>query len=93
MSIGLFAIDGGSSCHPSYDITAPFFDEITIHLHPDYYFGQKFKIIVHNQGENNHYIQRMTLNGKEQALPLLTHDDFQRGGTIHLWLGNTPEKK
>ena len=91
MSIGLFAIDGGSSQHPYYDITAPLFDEVTIRLHPDYCEGREFRIVVHGASENNCYIQRAELNGTPLADLRLTHEDFQRGGLLELWLSATSD--
>ena len=90
MSIGLFAIDGGSSQHPYYDITAPLFDEVTIRLHPDYSEGRAFRIIAHGVSEKNCYIQRAELNGQPLADLRLTHTDFQKGGLLELWLSDTP---
>mgnify|MGYP002624849447 CR=1 FL=1 len=86
MSLGLFAIDGGCSRFPVYDITAPLFNEITIRLHPDYCEGSEFCITTHNVGDENCYIQRMQLNGRNLDVPQLSHADFQRGGRLELWL-------
>ncbi|MBQ9667644.1 MAG: glycoside hydrolase family 92 protein, partial [Prevotella sp.] len=92
MSLGLFAIDGGSSQTPAYDITAPLFSDITIRLHPDYCEGRQFRIVTHNVSDENCYIQRLELNGQPLTVPRLTHADFQRGGTLEIWLGNQPLK-
>ncbi len=88
MSIGLFAIDGGSSQHPAYDITSPIFDEVTIRLHPDYCDGREFRILAHHNSEANCYIQRMTLNGAAHPDFRLTHEQLQRGGTLEMWLSD-----
>lgn len=93
MSLGLFAIDGGSSRFPVYDITAPFFNEITIRLHPDYCEGSEFCITTHNVGDENCYIQRMQLNGRNLDVPQLSHADFQRGGRLELWLDRKTSAK
>ena len=106
MSLGLFAIDGGSSQTPAYDITAPLFSDITIRLHPDYCEGRQFRIVTHNVSDENCYIQRLELNGQplrstsgrllpkgRKNVPRLTHADFQRGGVLEIWLGNQPTEK
>ena len=88
MSIGLFSLDGGSSQHPTYDITSPIFDKVTIRLHPDYCQGREFRIVVHGNSEQNCYIQRMTLDGVELHETSITHERLQQGGTLELWLGS-----
>lgn len=92
MSMGLFVIDGMSSQNPSYDITSPVFDTVTIHLNNDYYPGKTFRIVTHNNSQANCYIQRMTLNGKEHAQCRLSHSVFKQGGQLDIWLGNQPNK-
>lgn len=90
MSIGLFSIDGGSSRNPSYDITSPIFDEVTIKLHPDYCEGKEFKIRTFNNSDANCYINRMALNGAPHTTFSLPHDTLQRGGTLDIWLTDNP---
>ena len=93
MSIGLFSIDGCSSSTPTYDITSPIFDEITLRLNPEYCDGEQFKIIVHNNAPDNYYITRAILNGTELPSLQLTHNDYSRGGTLELWLSPTPPRQ
>lgn len=90
MSIGLFALDGCSGRNPSYDITSPLFDEITIRLNGEYYPGRTFRIVTHNNSEANCYISRATLNGTPLERLSLPHDDFARGGTLELWMSDKP---
>ena len=90
MSIGLFSIDGASGCQPAYDITSPIFDEVNIRLNRDYYAGENFRIVVHNNSTENCYIRRMTLNGKKLKGYQITHDQYQQGGTLDVWLGRKP---
>ena len=68
MAIGLFALDGGSSRDPQYDITSPVFDEVTISLDTDYYKGKTFKIKTYNNSTANCYIQRARLKRKRIQL-------------------------
>ena len=92
MSIGLFAIDGLSSRHPSLDITSPVFDAVTIKLNPHYYNGGTFRIVTHGNSVQNCYIQRMTLNGSDHTECRLAHDTFRQGGRLDIWLGDKPNK-
>ena len=92
MAIGLFALDGGSSRDPQYDITSPVFDEVTISLDTDYYKGKTFKIKTYNNSAANCYIQRARLNGKEYNSFRIPHAVFSDGGLLELWMGDTPNK-
>lgn len=92
MSIGLFSIDGGSAFHPRYDITSPLFDEVVITLDPDYYEGETFRIKTYNNSSQNVYIQRASFEGKEYNDFQISHEVFQKGGTLELWLCDKPNK-
>ena len=92
MSIGLFSLQGNASVTPVYEITSPIFDSITIKLDPKYYKGKTFTILAHNNSKENAYIQKAKLNGKELDDFWFTHDDFAKGGTLEIWLGNEPNK-
>jgi len=92
MKLGLFSLRGTSSKEPIYEITAPEFDEITIHLDPRYYSGREFRIIVHNNACENMYIQKASLNGRLWENCWIYHKDFARGGLLELWLGPIPNK-
>lgn len=90
MAIGLFSLDGGSAIDPVYDITSPVFDEITIKLDPAYYPGGEFVIRTHDNSAGNCYIQRASLNGRDFRSCFLPHRELVKGGTLDLWLGDTP---
>jgi predicted alpha-1,2-mannosidase len=92
MSLGLFSVTGLESPTPYYDITSPLFDRITIKLSPKYYKGKDFTIITHNNSTKNCYIQSAKLNGQNWEWSQLSHDLFQEGGTLELWLGDKPNK-
>ncbi len=90
MAIGLFSVDGGASVEPTYEITSPIFDRITIHLNPDYYPGKTFVIkAMHNSAENM-YIQSVRLKGKPHDRFWFTHDQLTAGGKLELELGPLP---
>ena len=92
MKLGLFSLRGTSSQRPIYELTAPEFENITIHLDPKYYSGKSFRIKAHDVAEENCYIQRAHLNGSPLERCWLYHDEFAQGGQLELWLGDEPNK-
>lgn len=92
MSIGLFSLQGNASATPVYEITSPIFDSITIKLDAKYYQGKEFTILTHNNSKENAYIQKTQINGKELNNFWFTHEEFAKGGTLEIWLGNQPNK-
>lgn len=93
MKLGLFSLRGTCSKEPLYEITAPEFDEVTIHLDPRYYGGTTFKIKTYNNKVENCYIQKAKLNGNTLNNCWFYHKDFANGGLLELWLGPEPAKK
>lgn len=92
MALGLFSLQGTNAVNPSYELTSPVFDEITIKLHPEYYSGKEFKIKTHNNSKENSYIQKSKLNDKEFNRYWIGHNEFNKGGTLDLWMGSEPNK-
>lgn len=92
MAIGLFSLTGNESEKPVYDITSPIFDEVTIQLDNRYYKGKQFVIKTYNNAAANCYIQKAALNGQPLNTFWFTHEAYQQGGTLELWMGNTPNK-
>jgi putative alpha-1,2-mannosidase len=92
MAIGLFSVQGTCNRYPSYEITSPVFDEITIKLNPHYYKGTEFKIKTYNNSKENRYIQKAQLNGRDHPGYRIGHDQFGAGGNLEIWLGQQPNK-
>ena len=90
MALGLFSVQGTCNQDPSYEITSPVFDEITITLNPQYYQGKEFRIKTYNNSKENCYIQKAQLNGKEYNKYWLKHKDFGSGGNLEIWLDSQP---
>ena len=90
MALGLFAVQGTNAAEPSYEITSPVFDEITIRLNPDYYKGDKFVIKTYNNSKQNCYIQKTAYDGVPHNSYRLEHRKLQQGGLLEIWLGDTP---
>ncbi len=93
MAMGLFNVYGNKTATPFYEITSPVFDEVTIRLDNNYYKGKTFAIKTYNNSADNCYIQRARLNGRELREFWFTHDEYRRGGTLEIWLGDKPNKK
>ncbi|OJV45256.1 MAG: alpha-1,2-mannosidase [Bacteroidales bacterium 36-12] len=85
--------------HPScpgdtrQEITSPVFDKIEIKLDEEYFAGKNFTIIVHDNNEENIYIQRALLNGKEYSNCYIDFSEVVAGGTLELFMGKKPNKK
>ena len=90
MAIGLFDEQGGASRKPTWQITAPVFDKVTLHLNPAYSPGRTFTIVARNQGPKNIYIQSTKLNGRPLAACWFHHEDLAKGGELELVLGPEP---
>jgi len=92
MAIGLFDVQGGAAVKPTYQITAPVFDRVTIHLNPDYFPGREFTIVTRNNSPENIYIQRAWLNGKPLERCWFEHADLVCGGKLEIELGPQPNR-
>lgn len=89
-SMGLFEMNGGVMDKPTFDLTSPLFDKITIELSPQYYSGKEFVIETVNNSPDNVYIQKAYLNGKELIVPKLAFEDVIKGGNLVLYMGDKP---
>jgi putative alpha-1,2-mannosidase len=75
MALGLFDVEGGAALKPTYQITSPLFDRVTIQLNPDYFPGKTFTITtLNNQPENISF----------------PHAVLARGGELEIVLGPQP---
>lgn len=92
LALGLFDSQGGSAKAPRYELSAPVFDKITIHLDPAYYKGKTFIITVKNNAFENPYIQSATLNGKPLKTYWFSQSGLKNGGKLELVLGPEPNK-
>lgn len=92
MALGIFAVQGNNAVNPTYELTSPVFDEITIKLDSRYYSGKEFKIKTYNNSKENCYIQKTKMNSKEFNTYWIEHNDFAKGGLLELWLGGEPNK-
>ncbi|MEO6682407.1 MAG: GH92 family glycosyl hydrolase [Ginsengibacter sp.] len=81
--VGFYPITPGM---PMYTIGSPFFESATIHLD-----GNKtFTVKAENFSSRNKYIQSARLNGKAWNKSWFYHSELQKGGTLILVMGDTP---
>jgi hypothetical protein len=81
-SLGLYQIAPGSN---EFVLTTPLFPHATIHL-----ANSKTLEITANNPDNNIYIDKVTLNGKEIANNYLTYAQLMEGGTLNFTLTKQP---
>ena len=67
---------------PTYILTAPVFDKVTIDLDPEYY--QTKQLVIEAPGATNSkaYIQRATMGGKTVKNFVIQHDDLIKAGGV-----------
>ncbi len=92
MAIGLFDVQGGAALKPTYQITSPVFDRVTIRLNKQYYPGGEFVIATRNNSPENIYIQSARLNGHPLDQCWFPHAGLARGGKLELELGPRPSR-
>lgn len=85
-SMGFYPVNPANSV---YCFGSPQLEEATINLAS----GNKFKMIAHNVGGDNVYIQKILLNGKTYTKNYITHHDIVSGGVIEFFMGKKPNYK
>ena len=83
--LGFYPVTPGM---PVYNIGSPKFEHAVINL-PN---GKTFEIVAENCSDDNKYIQKATLNGKEWDKPWFSHDDLMNGGKLVLVMGDKANK-
>jgi predicted alpha-1,2-mannosidase len=86
-AMGLYPLTPGE---PTYQISGPLFDRITLALDPKVYGGRRFVIEALNSMPGNIYIQSAALNGATLERSNLTHAQIVAGGTLSLTMGPAP---
>jgi putative alpha-1,2-mannosidase len=88
MSIGLFSLTGMCEENPSYELTTPLFDKVTVNQ-PD---GTTFTIESSHSSKDDLYIQSASLNGKPLEGFRVPQDAVFKGGVLKLELGSEPNE-
>jgi len=86
-AMGLYQVCPGD---PVYQITAPVFDKVIIHLNNTIYKGNKFIIKANSLNNENIYIQSAALNGKPFNKSQITHSEIIEGGELVFEMGAEP---
>ena len=89
-AMGLYQVCPGN---PVYQLTAPIFSQVTIHLDPKIYSGKSFTIQANNLNKSNYYIQSATFNGKPFTRSWITHEEIAKGGELIFEMGPNPNKE
>ncbi len=92
-AIGLFDFQGGAAQKPTWQITAPVFNSITIHLNKDYYKGETFTIASKKNKPGAFYVKSAKLNNKSLEKFWFYHTDLTNGGKLELELSDVPNKR
>jgi predicted alpha-1,2-mannosidase len=92
MAMGLFDFQGGAAQKPTWQITAPVFNSITIHLNQDYYKGKTFTITSTKNKPGAFYIKSARLNNKSLDKFWFYHSDLTKGGKLELELSDVPNR-
>ena len=88
MAMGLFSITGAAGATPTYELTAPIFDKITINRPT----GKPLTIETNNRQPDACYIQSAILNGKSHNKAVLTWDQIADNSHLLLELSTIPNK-
>lgn len=81
-SLGFYPVAPGAT---GYAIGSPSVQHAVLHLEN----GREFTIEVRRQSDENVYIQRILLNGKEIKNFVLQHEEIMKGGKMVFEMGNT----
>jgi len=91
-SIGLFDVKGLTEINPSYQISSPLFDKVSIKL-PKSLNRKDFTIQVKNNSKKNVYLQEATFNDKDLKDLKINLEDIQKGGLIQMVVDEKPSQK
>lgn len=83
-ALGFYQVCPGD---PTYTIGRPMIDRAIIPVS-----GGEFEIIVHNNSEQNLYVDELRLNGKKLDKPFFSHEDIVKGGKLEFFMTSTRTK-
>ena len=84
-AIGLYPDCPGD---PSFTLTSPLFDKVTLHLDPRYYPHGDIVITAQRDHPGDIYIKDMTLGGKKLSRYRITQDELTRQRNLHMHLSS-----
>ena len=82
--LGFYPVD---PCSGSFVLGRPFIENAELSVK-----GGKFTVQVHNQGEQNKYISRISLNGEDLDInkPLVSFQQLSKQGLLEIWMSAQP---
>ncbi len=84
-SVGFYPVNPADG---NYVIGSPLFNRVEFTLNN----GNTFTIIAKNNSDNNRYIQKAILNGKELKRTFIKHSEITKGGVLEFTMSNKPNK-
>ena len=88
-SIGLYPVTVGQ---PVYQLTAPIFPAVAIHLDGDPAGRAVFTIAAEGLSEESIYVQSATLDGEPLDRAWIRHDELAAGGELRFTMGPEPNE-
>jgi putative alpha-1,2-mannosidase len=84
-TLGFYPVAPGSN---EYQLGSPSINKAVIQLEN----GKTFTVEAINQSDKNVYVQKVLLNGKALAKPVITHEDIVAGGTLVFYMSDKPKR-
>lgn len=75
-----------------YALVTPQLAEVTLHLNPDYYPGQKIRIAAPRKEAGDMYIEAARWNGEPITRYFIAHQELVKGGILSIDTRTTPNK-
>jgi len=91
-SIGLFDVKGLTDVDPSFQVSSPLFDKVSIKM-PASTGRKPFTINVSNNTKDNVYLQDVMLNGSNLDKLSISLEDIKKGGVLKMSVGAQPGSK
>lgn len=82
-SLGLYQVDPAGGL---FVLGSPAVREATLRVADD----RSFRIVAHDNSDENRYILRAALDGEPLTRSYLTYEEIVRGGVLELWMGAEP---
>ena len=84
-ALGMYQVEPAGG---KYIFGTPLFDEASVNVGD----GKTFRVVAHNNSEENIYIQSAKLNGKPYTRSYIDFKDIKRGGTLEFVMGSKPSQ-
>ena len=89
-ALGFYPVCPGDN---TYILGSPLFRRATVRLNPRWHRGRTFTVIADGNSDENIYVQRARLNGKELERAWIRHEEITAGGVLELTMGAEANKE